>query len=62
MMTVVKQTINAIYMYVYLLYYTERLRRDQKFMFKEALAEKSKAHTNTMKKLAEFEREFKWKV
>lgn len=62
MMTVVKQTINTIYMYVYLLYYTERLRRDQKFMFKEALAEKSKAHTNTMKKLAEFEREFKWKV
>ena len=62
MMTVVKQTINTIFMYVYLLYYTERLKRDARFMFKEARKEILNDHRRTLAKLAEFEREFQWKL
>ena len=35
MMTEGKQMINAIIMYVYLLYYDYRLRNDRRFMLKE---------------------------
>lgn len=37
MITAVKQTINAIYMYCYLLYYDYKLRTDTKFLIREAV-------------------------
>lgn len=37
MMTVVKQNINAVLMYIYLIYYTNKLRNNRGFMIREAL-------------------------
>ena len=37
MMTAVKQNINALILYVYLIYYTERIRRDKRYFYKEVI-------------------------
>jgi len=37
MMTAIKQRINAVLMYIYLVYYVERIRRDTKFMHEEVV-------------------------
>ncbi len=62
MITVVKQYLNALFMYVYLIYYIERIRRDRRFMFKEALDAVTQENERTLAKLAEYERSEKWKV
>ncbi len=61
MMTAVKQSINSLIMYVYLIYYTERLRRDRRFMMLEAVKGLKESRINTLKKIAQYEEDFNWR-
>lgn len=45
-------------MYIYLIYYTERLRRDRKFMLTEAVKQMK---SNRRAKILQYERDFKWR-
>lgn len=59
MMTALKQILNSICMYVYLIYYTERIRRDKAFMIREALNENRRM---TLEKRARYDLEINWKL
>jgi len=58
-MTAVKQLINTLYMYVYLVYYTERLRRDKQYMIKEILRVRME---QKLARREQYKREINWKV
>ncbi len=62
MITVVKQYLNALYMYIYLIYYTTRIRNDRKFMIREAIKEVKAQQKQTLRKLASYEKEHQWRV
>ena len=53
------KTINAIAMFVYLIYYTERLRRDRDFMMSEA---EKNVKSIRRAKILRYEKELKWRV
>jgi len=55
-----KQKINHMLMYIYLIYYTERIRRSRKFMLSEALKRLQESDRITNDKLDEYQREIKW--
>ena len=59
MITAVKRILNAILMYIYLLYYTERLRRDRDFMMSEA---EKNVKSIRRAKILRYEKELKWRV
>lgn len=59
MITAVKQTVNTVLMYIYLIYYTERLRHDRKFRISESFKELKRKRRS---KVLQYERDFKWKI
>ncbi len=54
-----KQMFNTIYMYIYLIYYTERLRRDKNYMIREILRV-NRERTLSKRKL--YSSEHPWRV
>ena len=59
MITGIKRILNTIAMFVYLIYYTERLRRDRDFMMAEA---EKNVKSIRRAKILRYERELKWRV
>ena len=62
MMTGVRQMINAVYMYLYYVYYDYKMRTDRQYRVREAMILVKQRHAATLRKLAQYEKEHPWRL